>query len=86
MSRRDEVLKNFFEQENYTKEKVNSGIEENRKGYFKIEIDAEESVVQACMNLGAAGVMVETCDTEKLLNREDAAIMLVKALEIVRNR
>lgn len=44
MSRRDEVLKNFFEQENYTKEKVNSGIEENRKGYFKINIPGAKNI------------------------------------------
>lgn len=65
---------------------LNEAMELNDVGYFKIEIDAEEPVIQACMNLGAAGVMAATCDTENILNREDAAIMLVKALEIVRNR
>ena len=65
---------------------LNEAMKLNDVDYFKIELDAEEPVVQACMNLGAAGVMTLTCDTEDLLTREDAAIMLVKALEIVRNR
>lgn len=48
MSRREEILKNFIEQESYTKEKVNSGIEENRKGYFKINIpDAKNIRIKA---------------------------------------
>ena len=38
MSRRNEVLKNFDENEEYTTERINSGIELNRKGTAKIKL------------------------------------------------
>ena len=44
MSRKDDVFKNFTEQEDFMKEKVNSGIEENRKGYFKINIPGAKNI------------------------------------------
>lgn len=65
---------------------LNEAMNLNDVSYFEIELEAEEPVVQACMNLGAAGIVVTASESENLLTREQAAIMLVKALEIVNNR
>lgn len=38
MSRREKVLKKFYEYENETAERVRLGIEQNRKGYVKLTV------------------------------------------------
>ena len=42
MSRREKVLKKFYEYEKETEERVRLGVEQNRKGFIKINVKDKE--------------------------------------------
>lgn len=54
--------------------------------YINFTLDGEHEFVQACMNLNSVDVIREALSAEDNLSREEAAIMLVKAIEIIENR
>lgn len=54
--------------------------------YVKLDYEPEESIVQACMNLSALGVIDRYQPADDELSREAAALMLVKAIEILDKR
>lgn len=51
-----------------------------------LEPEPEKETVQACMNLSACGILEADADTESLLERGEAARMLISAIDILKNR
>lgn len=60
---------------------LNDALRLNDVSYIDISTEAETSGLQACMNLSASGIIDKNIVAEDYLNREDAALMLYKAME-----
>lgn len=54
--------------------------------YLEPDFDPADSGIQACINLNAAGILEKTVNVSDNLTREEAAILLVKAINTIKNR
>ncbi len=65
---------------------LNRALGLNDVSYLEPDGELTEEIAQACVNLSATGVVRETVKTEERLSRVECAEMLVKAMDIIRNR
>ncbi len=65
---------------------LNEMMELNDVEYIETNLEIDRAEMQACMNLNSVGIIDTISQGDNQLDREKAALMLVKAMEIIENR
>ncbi len=82
----DTVMNSDFMSEQEAAKIINDMLKLSDVDYIDFSTDTDSTSIQACINLNSVGIIDNISGKSRELSREKAAIMLVKAIEIIEKR